>query len=210
MIFLNNKTRFFLQIGLDFIVCWLSRSIDCKFQEIYTKAEKSVRTQFDRFGSWKIRGKQSDGSSLYDAEFNREEALNHKCNLRSLCSPTSYDAVQFEGWRTFSVKHPNPSNCLILFKLKVLKISPQNINDSMLWLITDSQIKHLYIVQNENTPATAMPCSINAWFKFKRRAKDLRVHLILSSNGEVCNLLIQPKAPIYSIKCENVIDFILS
>lgn len=80
----------------------------------------------------------------------------------------------------------------------------------MLLLITDSQIKHLYIVQNENTPATAVPCSINAWFKFKGRAKDLRVHLIASSNGEVCNLLIQPKAPIYSIKCENVIDFPLS
>lgn len=88
-----------------------------------------------------------------------------------------------------------------------MKISPQNIDDSMLRHLTQSKLKHLHIVQNENTPRTVMPCSVKAWLQFKHLARDnLRTHLeAISKENEECDLLIQPDAFIHSIKCKNVI-----
>lgn len=94
---------------------------------------------------------------------------------------------------------------------QTLKISPQNIDDSMIGLIADSKLKDLHIIQNEITPKTVLPCSAKVWCKFKRRANEMRVHLSARSNGEFeCELLIQPEAPIYCVECENVFHFEMS
>lgn len=76
----------------------------------------------------------------------------------------------------------------------------------MLHLIPKSKLKHLHIVQNENTPKTVMPCSAKAWSHFKQHASEhLHVHLEATSKGtNECDLLIQPEAPIHSITCKNV------
>lgn len=99
--------------------------------------------------------------------------------------------------------------CFYLYYFQILRISPQNIDDTMLHLITESKLKHLHIVQNGNTPKTVMPCSAKAWTHFKRHASEyLQVHLEANSNGtNECELLIQPDAPIHSITCKNVIQF---
>lgn len=77
----------------------------------------------------------------------------------------------------------------------------------MLRLIAQSsKLKHLHIVQNENTPKTVTACNEKAWIHFKQCAPEgLRVHLEAISNGQTeCDLLIQPEAPVYSITCKNV------
>lgn len=76
----------------------------------------------------------------------------------------------------------------------------------MLHLISQSNLKHLHIVQNENTPETVTPCGARAWLKFKRDAsKNLRVHLGAVSKRDMdCDLVIQPEAPVHSITCKNV------
>lgn len=82
-----------------------------------------------------------------------------------------------------------------------MKISPQNIDDSMLQALTDTNLMHLHIVQNGNTPQTVMPCSAKAWTNFKCMVNENpKIHL----SAIECDLLIQPEAPIYSITCELV------
>lgn len=76
----------------------------------------------------------------------------------------------------------------------------------MLRLIAGSKLKDFHIVQNENTPKAVTPCTAKAWMLFKQSApKELRVHLVgifAQQNGS--DLLIQPEAPVYAIKCKNV------
>ncbi|XP_055317479.1 F-box only protein 39 [Sitodiplosis mosellana] len=93
----------------------------------------------------------------------------------------------------------------MMSNLEILKLSPQNIDDSMLHLIVESNLKHLHIVQNENTPKTVMPCSAKAWTHFKQHASEhLQVHLeAISKYTNGCDLLIQPEAPVHSITCKN-------
>lgn len=76
----------------------------------------------------------------------------------------------------------------------------------MLRLIVDSKLKHLHIVQNENTPKTVTPCSARAWAHFKQNASEhMQVHLeAISNDTNECDLLIQPGAPVHSITCKNV------
>ncbi|XP_031622465.1 uncharacterized protein LOC116340235 [Contarinia nasturtii] len=96
-----------------------------------------------------------------------------------------------------TVNHCPLQQISMLSNLEILKISPQNIDDSMLRLIAVSKLKHLHIVQNENTPKTVMPCTAKAWTHFKRVASEnIHVHLETNSNrnGE-CDLVIQPEAP---------------
>lgn len=93
-----------------------------------------------------------------------------------------------------------------------MKISPQNIDDSLLDSIVGSNLTHFHIVQNENTPKTAVPCSVKAWSRFKRYASEqLKLHLdAISKRKNGCELLVQPEAPVHSITCENVRDHLLT
>lgn len=77
----------------------------------------------------------------------------------------------------------------------------------MLRCLTQSKLKHFYIVQNENTSKTVMPCSSKAWLYFKQYApNDIQIHLEGTFNEIMnSNFLIQPDAFIQSIKCKNVI-----
>lgn len=71
----------------------------------------------------------------------------------------------------------------------------------MLQALIDTNLMHLYIVQNANTPDTVMPCSAKAWTLFKCMVNESpKIHL----SAIECNLLIQPEAPVYSITCEMV------
>lgn len=96
--------------------------------------------------------------------------------------------------------------CFSGFLCQVLKLSPQNVDDSMLQLIALSKLKDFHIVQNENTPKTVTPCTAKAWTHFKQSVcRELRVHLEgIAKERNECDLLIQPEAPVYSIKCKNV------
>lgn len=66
---------------------------------------------------------------------------------------------------------------------------------------SNTKLKYLIIVQNENTPKTVLPCSANAWILFQKQTNgNVRVNLYAS----VCGLLLQPMAPVYSITCCDV------
>lgn len=88
----------------------------------------------------------------------------------------------------------------IFLNLKILIITPQNLDDDVLTLIADSNIKHLHIIQNRYTPSgiTVSPCSVKGWRIVKHDNPNLYVHLRIesTSNGEI---VIQPEAPVRSI-----------
>lgn len=72
----------------------------------------------------------------------------------------------------------------------------------MLQALTDTNLMHLHILQNENTPKFVLPCSAKAWINFKKRVMTERPKIHLSAID--CDLLIQPEAPVYSITLEMV------
>lgn len=103
---------------------------------------------------------------------------------------------------SFTVKQLTIIFFLWIFK-QILKISPQNIDDLMLQALVDTNLMHLYIIQNGNTPKAVMPCSEKAWINFKRmmtNSEHPKIHLSAAD----CDLLIQPEAPVYSIARKNV------
>ncbi|XP_075166928.1 F-box only protein 39 [Haematobia irritans] len=88
----------------------------------------------------------------------------------------------------------------LFLNLQELTISPQNIDDDVLMLLADTQLKHLHLLQNCYTVSylTISHCSVKAWRILKRDNPKLKVHLRLESlnDGEV---VFQPEAPIYSV-----------
>ena len=71
----------------------------------------------------------------------------------------------------------------------------------MLKALINTNLMHLHIVQNQNTPGTVMPCSAKAWTNFKCMINENpKIHLTAIN----CDLLIQPEAPVYSITCKMV------
>lgn len=90
-------------------------------------------------------------------------------------------------------------------------MSPQSIDKDLLKILAKSNLKDFWIIQNELTPKTVMPCDENAWQTFKMINVTTRVHLYASDadSSDFCGygdveLLIQPAAPIYSVTCQNV------
>ncbi|XP_058833552.1 uncharacterized protein LOC131691285 [Topomyia yanbarensis] len=88
----------------------------------------------------------------------------------------------------------------LFLNLRILVVSPQNIDDDILTLLADSKVRHLYLFQNRYTPAaiTISPCTAKGWRLLRRDNPNLRVHLRVESTsaGEI---LLQPDAPVHSM-----------
>ncbi|XP_037953732.1 F-box only protein 39-like [Teleopsis dalmanni] len=88
----------------------------------------------------------------------------------------------------------------LFFNLQILTISPQNIDDDVLLLLADTQLRHLHLLQNCYTSPCEyiFPCTVKAWRLLKRDNPLLRVHLRLESvkDGEI---VFQPEAPVSSV-----------
>ncbi|XP_067628767.1 F-box only protein 39 [Eurosta solidaginis] len=92
----------------------------------------------------------------------------------------------------------------LFINLKVLTISPQNIDDDVLLLLADTKLKHLHLFQNRYTTTylSISPCSVKAWRQLKRDNPMLKVHLRVESMGD-CEVVFQPEAPVYSVTYES-------
>ncbi|XP_055388355.1 F-box/LRR-repeat protein 3, partial [Condylostylus longicornis] len=88
----------------------------------------------------------------------------------------------------------------LFLNLKVLVISPQNIDDDVLQLIADTKLKHLFLYQNRYTPMSTSirNCSEKAWKIIKRDNPELKVHIKVES-FQSNEFVFQPEAPVYSI-----------
>lgn len=104
----------------------------------------------------------------------------------------------------------------LFFKLRVLIISPQNLDDDVLQLLTSTSLKHLHIFQNNYCPVTPAPCSLKAWKLLRLDNPNIKVHLRIESSKNV-DIVLQPGAPVHSvtyrasknqIKSEKVIEII--
>lgn len=92
----------------------------------------------------------------------------------------------------------------VLNYVQVLIVSPQNIDDFILKILCDMRLRHLHIVQNENTPKTVLACSVAAWSSFRKQTINTTlVHLAFDMTFSRCyeNLIIQPCAPVFSVTC---------
>lgn len=102
-----------------------------------------------------------------------------------------------------------PKNCFLANEnrkvfvsfLKVLVVTPQNIDDDVLQLISDSSLKHLHLFQNSYSPPAegVSACSPRAWFALKKSNPKLKVHLCIESNANDCDVVLQQDAPVYSV-----------
>lgn len=86
----------------------------------------------------------------------------------------------------------------LFFNLKVLIISPQNLDDDVLQLLSSTALRHLHIFQNSYSPTTPAACSAKAWRQLRMDNPKIKVHLRVESttNGDIT---FQPNAPVYSI-----------
>lgn len=87
----------------------------------------------------------------------------------------------------------------LFFNLKVLIISPQNIDDDVLQLLSsNTSLRDLYLFQNNYSPNYAAACSEKAWKNFKRDNPKAKVHLRIEAASQK-ELTFQPSAPIHSV-----------
>lgn len=80
----------------------------------------------------------------------------------------------------------------MFLNLQVLVISPQSLGSDVLYLIGESKIRHLHIVQNSYTPADIAAPLSSWWRKCAFANPNLKVHLSVKSKEDV-KLLWQPK-----------------
>jgi F-box protein 39 len=86
----------------------------------------------------------------------------------------------------------------LFFNLKVLIISPQNLDDDVLQLLSSTALKHLHIFQNNYSPTTPAACSTKAWKMMRKENPKIKVHLRVESTASA-ELTLQPHAPVYSV-----------
>lgn len=86
----------------------------------------------------------------------------------------------------------------LFFNLKVLIISPQNLDDDVLQLLSSTALRHLHIFQNTYSPTTPAACSQKAWKQLRKDNPKIKVHLRLESTANK-DITFQPGAPVYSM-----------
>lgn len=90
----------------------------------------------------------------------------------------------------------------LFFNLETLVISPQNLDDDVLQLLTSTRLRHFHILQNKYTPMeyikSKATCSAKAWKSLKLGNPHILVYLRSESlsNAEI---IMQPDAPVFSI-----------
>lgn len=86
----------------------------------------------------------------------------------------------------------------LFFNVKVLIISPQNLDDDVLQLLSSTALRHLHIFQNPYSPTTPAACSLKAWKQLRKENPNIKVHLRVESTGNT-DITFQPGAPVYSV-----------
>uniref|UniRef100_A0A336LJA2 CSON011768 protein n=1 Tax=Culicoides sonorensis TaxID=179676 RepID=A0A336LJA2_CULSO len=73
----------------------------------------------------------------------------------------------------------------VFLNLQTLVITPQNIDDDILQLIADGNLRHLCLYQNRYSPAGdgISACSAKAWESVKKGNPNLKVHLSIDSDS---------------------------
>ena len=86
----------------------------------------------------------------------------------------------------------------LFFNLRVLIITPQNLDDDVLQLLSTTSLGHLHIYQNRYSPTTPAACSAKAWKQLRRENPKIKVHLRIetTSNNDIT---FQPNAPVHSV-----------
>lgn len=87
----------------------------------------------------------------------------------------------------------------LFFNLKVLIISPQNLDNDVLQLLASTSIRHLHIFQNNYSPMTPAACSGKAWKQLRAENPHIKVHLRLETTTPGNDVTYQPNAPVYSV-----------
>lgn len=86
----------------------------------------------------------------------------------------------------------------LFFNLNVLIISPQNLDDDVLQLLSSTALRHLHIFQNSYSPTTPAACSAKAWKALRKENQKIQVHLRIESTTNA-DMTFQPNAPVYSV-----------
>lgn len=86
----------------------------------------------------------------------------------------------------------------LFFNLRVLIVSPQNLDDDVLQLLSSTALRHLHIFQNNYCPTTPAACSQKAWKLLRKDNPKIKVHLRLESTANA-DITLQPHAPVISV-----------
>ncbi|XP_044271820.1 uncharacterized protein LOC123015857 isoform X1 [Tribolium madens] len=88
----------------------------------------------------------------------------------------------------------------VFLNLQVLYISPQNLGDDIIELLSHTKIKHIHILQNRYTPndINIKPVGFKTWKVARKNNPELRVHLQLESLKEK-PLIWQQGAPVSTV-----------
>ncbi|XP_014244110.1 uncharacterized protein LOC106663639 isoform X2 [Cimex lectularius] len=86
----------------------------------------------------------------------------------------------------------------VFLNLRVLVLSPQNIGEDALELLSYTKLRHLHLAQTRLTPSSAVPLSPKAWKLAAKRNTDMRIHLTLSSKIQT-DIIWQEEAPVSTV-----------
>ncbi|XP_022207835.2 uncharacterized protein LOC111064417 isoform X1 [Nilaparvata lugens] len=82
--------------------------------------------------------------------------------------------------------------------LKTLIISPQNLSDDIVYLLSETGLQDLHIIQNRYTPLEVPAVGAKCWRECAKRSAHLSVHLRVESKRER-QLLWQEAAPVRTV-----------
>jgi F-box protein 39 len=84
--------------------------------------------------------------------------------------------------------------------VQVLYISPQNLGDDVIELLSHTNIEHIHILQNRYTPndINIKPVSYKTWKTARKNNPNLKVHLQLESVKEKA-IIWQQGAPVSTV-----------
>ncbi|KAK9496475.1 hypothetical protein O3M35_013238 [Rhynocoris fuscipes] len=86
----------------------------------------------------------------------------------------------------------------VFLNLQVLVISPHNIGEEVVELLSNTKLRHLHLSQTRFSTDAVQPVPAKVWSNLKKRAPNLRVHLTLETKGDR-QLMWQECAPVASI-----------
>ncbi|XP_043283520.1 uncharacterized protein [Venturia canescens] len=141
-----------------------------------------------------------------DLMLDNKEALHLLDDVCSNCGQTLYKLVLINATRFYCpLIHIG-----VFLNLKVLVVSPQNIDGDVLELLGHTKLEHLHIYQNRYSPMDAtiqLPQSF-AWEKMRKHNPHLKVHFAVECNKTThtilpIDLVADSCIPCYSIVLNN-------
>ncbi|KYB25539.1 uncharacterized protein LOC658962 isoform X1 [Tribolium castaneum] len=124
-----------------------------------------------------------------EAQFLLDEVCESCCMTLNTLSVINTTRVQYE---LFHVG--------VFLNLQVLYISPQNLGDDIIELLSHTKIRHIHILQNRYTPndINMKPVDFKTWKLARKNNPELRVHLQIESLKEK-PLIWQQGAPVSTV-----------